>query len=372
MKKLSFNFLIIIIFITIFTGCWDQKIYERIGFIFEVGVESGDNKDLIISYIIPVIGNKKGNLSDLLTTHANSIRSAREIQARSSAKILQGGKVQQILFSEEFSEKGIMDVLQIMSRDAINNILAFIVVVDGSPNELMKNELSLQNKPIPGIYITQLLSADVEYSYAVDSRVYNFEIDYFIPGVDPVAPLIKMKPESVEVTGSALFCGDKMVGKINIPETQLLLAMKNKLKKAPRFTFTKINADKTDKIGSRTLTAAINSKKRKIDIKIINDKPVVNISLDFEAVIEDFKWDNENDALVKEKLENDMNTELKATANSLIKHTKEVGSDPIGIGALVKAKYNSYWKNVDWEKVYKTADINFQSKVTITDIGVIK
>ena len=44
------------------------------------------------------------------------------------------------------------------------------------------------------------------------------------------------------------------------------------------------------------------------------------------------------------------------------RYTQRLGSDPIGFGDLVRAKYYSAWKTMDWEEVYRDATVNVEVK----------
>lgn len=356
----------------ILTGCWDRKIFERIGFVLEVGFDKGVRRDLLITSVIPVIdANKKGG-TDLLIVDASSMMQAIDTNNRLSSKLLLGGKIQQLLFSDEIAEKGIINLMNVMSREPENSLLAYVAVVDGSTKDLMKAELQFKNKPRPGIYVNQLIKAAVEHSYIPNTRIYDFHIDYFTPGKDPVAPLLKLRRDGIEAMGSALFSGDKMVGKMGIRETMMLIAMQNKQIQDLRAHFENIDKAGSEGNGEHTLTAALKVKKRKIKVVIKNNKPVVNIYIDFSAVIDEYKWDKSDDPIGKKKIEEIINNEVKGSSYQTLKYMQKVGSDPIGIGEIVRSKYNSYWKSVDWKKAYKNAEMHFDSNVTIKDIGDIK
>lgn len=354
------------------TGCWDQKIYERIGFVLELGVEKGQNRDLLVTSIIPVIGADAKNASDLLIVEANSIMHAIDTNNRLSGKLLLGGRIQQLLFSDQIAEKGIRNVMNVIDRDTQNPLLAYVVVVEGSPRNLMKKELSFKNKPRPGIYLNQLIKADVEHAYIPDTKIYNFDIDSFKKGKDPMAPLVKLRRDGIESIGSALFSGDKMVGRVGVRETMLLTCMQNRQKEDLRFHFENLEELGNTSNGEHTMSASINLKKRKIKVNIKNNKPVINIYLNFDASINEYKWDKTDEPKTKERLEDILSKEVKASGDETLKYTQKVGSDPIGIGEIVRTKYNSYWKSADWKKAYKTAEIHFDPKVTIKDIGDIK
>lgn len=356
----------------VLTGCWDQKTYERIGFVLEVGVEKGKNRDLLISSIIPVIGGDAKNATDLLMVEANSIMHAFDTNNRISGKLLLGGRIQQLLFSDEIAEGGIRDLMNVINRGTQNSLLTYVVIVEGSPRDLMKKEISFKNKPRPGIYLNQLIKADVEHSYIPDTKVYNFDIDSFKKGKDSMVPLVKLRRDGIESIGSALFSEDKMVGRVGIWGTKLLNSMKNKQAEDLRFHFNKLEEMGTPGNGKHTMSASLKLKKRKINVELKNNKPIVNIFLEYNAAIDEYKWDKTDDPDVKKRLEEIISKDVKASGDETLKYTQKVGSDPVGIGEIVRAKHNSYWQSVDWKKAYKTAEIHLDAKVIISDTGDIR
>lgn len=370
--KRSFKVTAIILCLFILTGCWDQKIYERVGFILEAGIETGKERELLVTSIIPVIGADSKSATDLLMVEANSMMQAIDTNNRLSGKLLLGGKIQQILFSDEMAAKGINNVINVINRDTQNPLLSYVVVVEGSPRDLMKSELQVKNKPRPGMYVNQLIKADIQHAYIPDTRIYNFDIDSFKKGKDPITPLLKLRRDGVETIGSALFSGDKMVGKVGVRATELLIAMQNKLIEDIRVHFENLQQVGKPGPGEHTMSAGLKVNKRKIDVKIKNNKPIVNIRIDFDASVDEFRWDKLDDPDTRKKAEEAMSKEIKASGYQVLKYTQKVGSDPIGIGEIVRTKYNSYWKSINWKEAYKNAEVNFDTYVTIKDIGDIR
>lgn len=356
----------------VLTGCWDQKTYERIGFVLEVGIEKGQNRDLLITSVIPVIGGDVKNASDLLVVEANSIMHAFDTNNRVSGKLLLGGRIQQLLFSDQIAEGGIRDIMNVINRDAQNSLLTYIVIVEGSPMDLMKKELTFKNKPRPGIYLNQLIKADIEHAYIPDTKIYDFDVDSFKKDKDAMVPLVKLRRDGIEAIGSALFSEDKMVGKVGVRGTKLLTSMRNKQKEDLRFHFNALQELAGSGNGKHTMSAALSLKKRKINVELKNNRPIVNIFLEYDAAVDEYKWDKTDEPNVKKRIEKIISEDVKASGDETLKYTQKIGSDPIGIGEIVRAKYNSYWQSVNWRKAYKTAEIHFNSKVMISDTGDIK
>ena len=371
--KLKF-FIIIILIPLLLTGCWDHKAYERIGFILQVGIESSEDKKLLVSYTSPVTDPKKSEQVELVSSKVGLLREFRENSKRLSAKSLEAGKVQQVVISSSLAEKGIRNLLELFERDPTNPAIAYVIISEGSPRTLFDFSQKLGDKPRPSFYLNQLIENNLKFSVCPNTTIFNFSVDDFAPGIDPIVTMVKIENEEgkgIKIDGTALFSGDKMVGKINPKETSLILAMKGKMKVA-EYIFTSIGAPKNDDSGKTGAAVLLYKPKRKIDIKIKNHIPVVKISLKFKGDYDEHEWDHMDKKDVQEKYEKLMAEELKNECMKVLKYTQEVGSDPIGIGDMVRAKEYSFWKQYKWEEVYKGITFELDVSVDIVRYGVIK
>ena len=368
-KKILIVFMILV-FSSAFIGCWDQRIYEKVGFILILGMESSkdNNKKLLVTYTSPAIGIGKENQMELNSQEADLLRQAREMARIKASRPLEAGKIQEILISRELAEKGgIHDALSIFSRDPLNPILANLVIVDGSPNELCRKAM----KPRLGIYLTQLLEAGIRDSKIPETRIYSFDTEYYAEGIDTIMPIVRLDSDSIELIGSALFSRDKMVGSINIKQTILMIAMKKRIKALTEYICKVANIEDAHSNVKNGIALGIMDSKRKIDVGIDNGKPVINIQLKFTGAIDEYMWDNLDKEEKYRKVEEDIANELKNECLNIVKYTQEVGSDPLGIGDIVRAKHNDYWRKVNWKEVYKAAKINVEVKVQLMHHGLI-
>ncbi|SNT22416.1 spore germination protein [Anaerovirgula multivorans] len=365
MKKIWIFILVPIIL----TGCWDQRIYEKVGFILNMGIEKTDDDMMLISFTNPVVGIQQQGEVEMITTIANSLREAREDGRLVSPKNLEGGKIQHILVSYDMAEGGIFNLLELFQRDPINPALALIVVVDGSPKELIEKSLTFGDKPRSAYYISQLLENNIRNGYIPDTRIYNFDIAYFAPGLDPITPMIKLEPNGIKITGTALFSEDKKVGRIDTKMTSLLLAAMGRLGSATYLTSNYFDEDQGMKFQTAVLLRHV---KRKFDIEVREGKLAVNMKLSFDVTLDEYKWDRTDEAINQKTLEETIAKAMKADYVQLFNHMQDIGSDPVGIGDMVRAKHNDYWRSIEWKEAYKHAEINIDVKVDIKQHGVIK
>ncbi|WP_244638201.1 Ger(x)C family spore germination protein [Clostridium fungisolvens] len=366
--------ILIVIMLLNTTGCWDQKIYEESGFALQVGFEIADEDELLMCFTIPVLDERATEKTELIYGTANLLREFREEARKTSSKYIEGGKIQQVLISDSLAERGVHSLLEILEREPTDPTIAHVVVVEGSPKDLFEQAQTFGDKPpLPSIYLHQLIRSNIKSSNIPETRIFRFTTDYFAPGIDPITPIIKIerkKGKGIAIIGSALFLDDKMVGKIDTEQTALLLAMMGKAKKSVFISKNALNPKgENNKSG-----CAVNIKtvKRSLKARLIDDKPTIDISLNFKVILSEYKWLNKYDETAQKSIEDELAREIKEKCENTLQYTQEVGSDPLGIGDIIRSKYNNYWEKVKWEKEYKDVTFNVNVKVDINNYGLIR
>lgn len=355
-------------------GCWDQKIYENTGFVLQIGFETSDSGKILMSFLTPVVDPTAKESSELIYSDSNLVREFREKARRTSDKLIEGGKIQQVVISDSLAYKGINNLLEIIEREPTDPPIAYVIIAEGSVVKMNEVAKKLTDKPSrPAFYINRLIENNIQSSYIPETRIFEFSTKYFSPGIDPIVPIIKLqfdKGKGIEIAGTALFAGDKMVGKIDTEETSFLLAMMSKMKKTAFISKMVVAKDSENEKSGCAFT--INKVNTKLSVNIINNTPVVNISLNFIGSLGEFEWNDKYDENVQNSIEDIVEMEIKEKCESILKYTQDVGSDPIGIGDIVRAKYNPYWENVKWESAYKDVTFNVKVKFKINNHGIIR
>ena len=367
MKKLI---LIALLTLTL-TGCWNQKIIDELGFILQVGIESGENEDIEITINSPLVRPNKETIAHVQSTTETSTRIAREHFSQKTPDIFVNGKIQQLLFSEELAQKGIVVYLDSFQKDPIFPLIAYIVVVDGSPKELITNMTNSEMISLPSLYMNDLIEGNVSSSSTVESKLFSFIRDYYAEGVDPITPLVKMTNGDIQIMGSALFLNDQMVGKIDPRQTSLLLAALNQAKPT-EYEFHTLNPMKETSNKNLCVTASLIPKKAKINITMVHAEPEVDIFLNFRSWITGYPFGSIDDPKIQDELKEGMAREIEKDFMEMISIVQNSGSDPLGIGSKVHGKYNEYWNSIDWLEVYPEISINVHVNLEISDAGRLR
>ncbi|HHT49711.1 MAG TPA: Ger(x)C family spore germination protein [Firmicutes bacterium] len=369
MRKNLIAFITSLCSLFLFSGCWDLRLVDRTGFALQAGIELSPEHKLLLTSSYPAIGAKEKNRDEIVSAEGYLMREARNKHLTTSSKLISYGKVQQFLFSKDLAMLGIQPLMEILERGPLNPPVSSVVIVDGSPKELLEKAETFTDKPRSSLYINQLLVNNINSTHTPDTCTYDFLIRYFAPGFDPITPLIKLEADGIRVLGSALFAGDKMVGAIDPQQTTLLLAMMGQFKKANLF-FDPIAPEMTES-GKKGLALTNVKSRRKIRVNAENKHPVADITLALTGSLIEYRRDAFDQPSVQKKIEEQLAGQIKQACLEIIHYTQELGSDPLGIGNLVRAKYPAYWQQVDWSTAYREMNINLSIKLEILQFGAI-
>ena len=371
-KRIKKMIILLIILPSLLCGCWDEKDVEDTGFITILGIESSPRGELNLTYGMPAIDPTTKSYAEILDTSASLLRIARDKLRLQSAKTIEAGKIQYIVYSKEIASKmNIESINEVFERDPSNPIIAWVAVVDGSPRGLLHQSVEYKDKPRPSIYITQLLERAVASAYTPETRVYDFDIKSFAPGMDNITPLISYDSKAVKIEGSALFSSGKMVGTINTRQTGLLMAMMNTLKRR-KYTYIASSEASDTNTPKKGFAILLSQNSKKINISIKDNKPIVDISLDLYGYIDEYKWDDLKNEKEVKILSGRAQEQIRKDCQKLLEYMQSVESDPIGIGDMVRAKHNDYFKRINWHEAYKTATITVHVKFNIIQYGAIE
>ncbi|MDQ0898080.1 Ger(x)C family spore germination C-terminal domain-containing protein [Paenibacillus sp. V4I7] len=173
-----------------------------------------------------------------------------------------------------------------------------------------------------GSHIDQLLTQEAKIHEVPDVSLYSFVRDYYDDGTDPIAPMLIVKGDNVEIDGIALFKKDRYIGKIsadqNVPQVVIRIRLSGIiLEYTGKSTFKKVEEQK--------------------------------------------------------KLDQDLSEAIREQLQVIISHVQRSGGDNLGIGTFVRNSMSyENWNNLNWKSIYPRADIRVEVDTTIRDYGMIR
>ena len=113
--------------------------------------------------------------------------------------------------------------------------------------------------------------------------------------------------------------------------------------------------------------------KAKITPDVSSDnKLIFNVTVDTQgAMVETFPH---REIGWQEKIEIERQAErlLKRDMENLIAKLQRLNTDPLGFGGKLRIANPREWENIDWNKVYPTADIRVTTSFTVKETGLFR
>ncbi|MCY6370161.1 Ger(x)C family spore germination protein [Clostridium ganghwense] len=218
------KFLILILFIPlVFSGCFGYEPIEKLGIVVGIGNDSYEEKKSQYSSTFEILVFKGNNEIDsvALEGKSNTIYTTINERQVKENKFLVTGAEQVYLFSEERARAGVKDVLDAFIRDFMRNEKSFVAVSKQSTKEVFSLKTPF------AISTSENLHGLLEFAHNANFfsphiNLLRFMRMYTQEGRDIVVPYIQIKENIPQITGLALFKGDKMIVKVSLEEASLI------------------------------------------------------------------------------------------------------------------------------------------------------
>ncbi|WGU94018.1 Ger(x)C family spore germination protein [Paenibacillus dendritiformis] len=349
------------------TACRDQNILEQIGFIRSIAFDSAGQTPEGEQLLEVTISIPKSNQQEKLTlsTVARTAKEARMRFNRQNNRKLVNGQMRNILFGLEVTRKGTWRHLDTLLRDPSVGSKIHIVIVDGKAKELL--ETSYPHYPTTGEYIDKLLHSVIESSMIPEVSMYSFIRDLFDDGIDPVAPVMKANPETLEVAGIALFRGEQYVGQIPAPKGLLLSMLRSSSPNGEMMFQLEGEGGKKEHVMLGSM-----SNKRTVSVYHRNGRDLeIRVDLEIGGSVLEYtgKLSSRHDENQR-RLERLMSEYVKKEAEEMIRSVQEKKVDPFGFGQYARNRIGfKAWKALDWHETFPDVKVTVNPKVRIKESG---
>jgi len=381
------------------TGCWDQIQIEEYGYVAAIGIDEGIDGKLSVTFQItnPQIGTAtrlevNEPASDTITFLSEDLVSARDLSSISIARRLTFSHTKAMVVSEDFAKTDkFFPLLESTQRDRdIRREFNLIICREKASDFIRNNNPPFDTRnakyyefmtsrwrdigfvPLSNLHRFSQRAIDNSNlflaTYATTQKIdvktaFDSEGDFLAGQVD------KIDKNPMEMMGSAIFKGGKMVGTLTGDETRLSLMLR------PKVITNNVLATFPDplKEGSK-ISAKLIRKKNKIDIKITDNYPIIDVTVPVVISISSIpsQIDYVENRKNQEILRNSIEKRLQSKSMELVKKTqKEFEGDPFLWGQLARKKFWLYkdFKDYNWMEKYKNAKVTVQYHVTIEDFG---
>ncbi|UNC91011.1 Ger(x)C family spore germination protein [Candidatus Contubernalis alkaliaceticus] len=368
MKKIVALFLLLFFFCA--GGCWDWRIIDQQAILFGIGIDPVETDPEVFRFTF---------VNPTFTPEAEDIRVINMVTGFSLDQALMNlqhqkdqrpaiGKVNILLFSEEIARNGGMHkIMRQWDQIRENNPNALLCIIRGaSARDVFI--LKVTQQPRVAVFLTDLLEQNIMNGRAPRVTASNYWFQYHTRGISPVVPIIELTGTEDEKTGiilAGLAVVDergRMRGSITDNETIMYMLLTDNIQRGR--IYTKIDfAEQKD----RLITAFIQKNSSKVNTKIVNDKPVININMEIsiDGLDADLYLDTHLKGEVFSGLEQALARNIQGNVLRVLKKTQGWESDIMGLGQHVRVQNARWFKGIDWPKEYGESEIHVEVSVKI-------
>ncbi|WP_077617550.1 Ger(x)C family spore germination protein [Bacillus sinesaloumensis] len=385
----------LLISMLILTGCWDRYELEDRANILALAIDlaEGDDEAEVTHREGDFPGGKKGVLYKvtaqvalpgkiklgpeggggegsektawLLETYGHTIKDAMSNLQQQLAEKLYLGHLQIIVVSDEVAKKGVSDISEFFKRDYEVRRTAWMAINKKDAAKVLRTAPPLET--VPALYLGDTLDNAVRFGKLPREYLGDFWVDVSDKGIDPILPGIKViNNDRILIDGLAFFRGEKMMGLTSPIEIGAFMDMKEK--DSGGYPFSVSLDDKS--------VYVIQGQERssKIKVNIENGTPSATIDVKIDANLEEAIDVTVSGDKIKQ-IEKAANKKMEEVSSELLKQLQEQGSDVLGLGARVRAKFGTYWDeevktDEVWSEIYKDMKVKVTFDYSIRRTGM--
>jgi spore germination protein KC len=392
-KRIHSFFLILPFFITLFSGCWDWVELNDITIVSGISLDEAKEPDkirLTAQVIRPAAlagegdnggtaggeggggGGAEAQAARILTTTGETVFQAiRDLSTQASHKLFLS-HTHVVVISREAAEKGIYRFIDFFARDPEPRPNIRLLISEGEAGEIMRHPSGVESIPALGLYSATKTAA--LNALSPDVTMQDASMRLASETTELIAPLTKLYQEKgtdgekktrVDVAGTAVFRGDKMVGTLNQKETRGLHWILDEVK---------TGIIVIEHAGSKQ-SLEITKSQTKLTPEIRDNKLVVKISIDVNTNLGDQQCGKNliNPAEIV-LMEEKQTAEIRAEITGAVKKALELKADIFGFGDEFRRKYPEQWEKLEqrWLEIFPGIKIELEIKSRIKATGEIR
>ena len=364
-------------------GCVQQKPLEKLGLITTQGYDMEGKNEIRGTAVVQKFDPMTKAATKVITSYAKTSKGLRQEENLQSNQKLVSGQLRSVVYSRELAQKGIIQLVDTLNRDAAIGNMVYLTIADQSASEIMEIENKNKGNLNLGTYIYNLIKQNVDGEQIISPTLHEFNHNYYDIGKDPVLPILKAKGKDVIISGVGLFKDDRLVDELKQGDLFYLKILVDKYKAGTKEMGFKTeqlkkiilkNENYTKKPIFSKIYVTIENIRSKTKIKLVDQKNVrfkVNVEVDSRVLEMTQALELGKPASIK-LLQKRFNQTMKKKIEQLLLHFKELGIDPVGFGDEYEAHLRGRTiTKKEWDRKYKDATFDVHVENTIKRTGVI-
>lgn len=374
MKNLRF-YLILLFLPIILAGCVEKNILDRVGLAILVGYDLGTEERMATTAAIREVNPEFQSNVEIITTENETSKGNRIETNRKLSKKVVVGQMRVVLFGEELAKDDIHHYIDSLLENPAVSKGMYLAIVEGETAPLLKYKY--ENIDDIGQHIFRLLEQNIEQEIMISSTLHEIAHDLYMVGEDIYMPIIKKEEDLVELSGIAIFKGDKMVSKLPVEDTFYVKLVAEDFKSGSLEVVLQkedIPNDLTKNTPDQIPIAfdAIRSDKK---LKLVNaTTPEFDLNITLKARLTEIYPDVDiGDPKVVEKLEKAISKNITREISRVIAYSQSFESDIFAFGEKYRSTVrDSKLTKEKWHELYKNMKVNVKVDFTILRNGVFE
>ncbi|MET3291508.1 UNVERIFIED_CONTAM: spore germination protein KC [Brevibacillus sp. OAP136] len=375
MGKHRITCMVLLLAMTLLSGCWDSQELEHRTSVVAFGIErSQTNGQLMLTIQVPIAQKIMGGTGGIKGQEAIRVMSATGKDLREATAHLQMRLNQELFFgharilviSEEMAREGIDKILDPYRRSPQIRRLMWPMVVKGSSRELLLANPKIEQ--IPTIFIIDLLRNGARRGLIPDITLGKVFNDYSDQSIEMTMNYVLAKDKEFKWHGLAVFRDDKLRGRLIDDEVWSLLQLRDDKIAGQMDVSCEQNQKGPKKLATfrpkeiqvkKSITPKGNSYRAQYHVRLEGDIIESRCQVDFSQ--------SKN----IERLQKELNKEGERRAKRLFaKLQNEYHSDVLGLGKLARATQPNWWNAKMWKKTFSEGYIQATYDVRIRRTGM--
>lgn len=352
------------------TGCGASNIIEDLAILESVAYDMSESEENPIktTVLFPTVSKEGKPGTQTLTVYGKSSHETFvKLQNLTNLKLV-GGQTT-ILFGEELSKKGLIDIVETFTRDPEVGTRVKFAMVEGKGEELLKKKI--HSIPDNAEYLYTFIEKLGKQNKVFNTDKYSFLRDYYDDGIDPVLPVFSYKGDNIELKGLGAFRGDQYFTRLTLSEAQILNLLSEDIKNGNLMI--SINDEESGKNDQLLLSSINSNNDKKVNTRKKNNM-TVEVILDLKGSVLEYTGTMDlREEKHQRQLEKQVENYLISNSKKLLTKLQKYQTDPIGIGKLVRNSLSyETWNKMKWDKIYSNLNLKVKVKVDLINTGKSK
>lgn len=387
-------------------GCNGARETDEVTFVVSVGIDAAPGEQINVTYRVvkpSVIGGETGEgsgpASQAITITAPTLAVARDLLNSQVARAPSLSHVKVFIIGEELARKGVGEAIGPLPRFREFRGSMYIHVADGTTAEKVIRDNNPVIEKLPTRWVEGIMGSASETGYYLRTFLHDFLVRLKAGSGSPYAVLVGLNPGTgeerragqpaagektgeylaggigtrggnpVQMVGTALFRGDKLVGKLTSEETRMLAMLTGDFRRG----YITVQDPLQPKSGINIHLRP--GRRPKIDVDLVDGQMKISVDIMLEGEVTSIASGiNYENPEYNQKLEEQISAVVREDMAKMLRYTQQVGSDPANIGKYLRSRFKNYqeFRMLDATAKYETAQIDVKISTQVRRTGLMQ